>query len=110
MNFDDYFEISFNFTDNPYCIIIILKNELEYEIMKLWKKLRENYYLTDDKILIKDNLIYRVEFENKQSDDSVFCANFYRNIGSFCNLLMKMSDDLKKEIIEKERILKRKLV
>lgn len=111
MNFNDYFTILMKFKENPFVDISISKRELEYEILKIWNSLLLKYGISEDKFKIsnyyRDNnsscFSIDLTFENTQN------TSYYKSIGLFAGMTSELSDKLRKEIIEKEKILKRTL-
>ena len=55
MNSDNYFKIIMIFFENPIIEIHILKNELIYELLKIWTNLLERYGIPNDKIILINN-------------------------------------------------------
>lgn len=119
MNFDEYFQIRMNFAEDPNVTISYFKNELEYEILKIWKNLLNHYGVSEDKFKIEKEYFSK-RFENREHEFYIFTIKlqfnntqnviYYKSIGTFAGFICELSDKLRKEIIEKEKILKRELV
>lgn len=119
MDFDTYFRIQMNFQENPNVTISYFKNELEYEILKVWNNLLKYYGISEDKFInVKSYVSERSENQEKGFEFYNIRLNFnntqtptyYKSIGTFAGIICELSDKLRKEIIEKEKILKRELV
>ena len=119
MIFDEYFQIKMNFAEDPTVTISYFKNEIEYEILKIWKNLLDHYGVSEDKFKIRKEYFSK-RVENREHEFYIFTIEFqfnntqtvtyYKSIGTFAGIICELSDKLRKEIIEKEKILKRELV
>lgn len=112
MIFKDYFQIKMEFVQNPYVDIHLYKMELEYEVLKIFNLILKKYGLEENRFKIVNyyndqksmNCIsINLAFENSQS------ITYYKSLGLFAGITCELSDKLRQEIIDKERILKRKL-